>query len=808
MSEHHHGRNGGDQPSDPAKLPMYLGPYEAWNFDAGRGYALPVLRKYSSYYTALAELDVAREPQPLPLRDEKGWLPTMWKEWLGLRFVPFVVYNPFPREVPSPERLARLLRDGLSDATKKFQVLDVATAPATLSTAVVILTQRMIDRSRYRVAFPVADRAMHADAVSLPPDPEWHPDKGLTKRVGKKEITVIAVIDDGLPFAHRNFRDKEGKHTRVEFCWLQSVVADPYQKSVLFGREYTRTQIDELIAQYGDDEDTLYRKAGATEDTEELGSLIDRHGTHGAHVMDLAAGYAPGRRRSVYDERPQDEEPREEIRIIAVQLPNTIAWDTSGFGKDMYMLSAFHYIFNRADILAEGYEIKNLRLVINFSYGFSGGRHDGETELEAAIDELVCKRRQCRGPTALVLPAGNTFLDRLHGLICPEDFVGDAATFHWRIQPNDRTPSYLELWFWNEFNPHGYQVQLLDPWGEPCARLGIEVPPSSSQRQDDPGNIEPVQHSDEEPIGQISVDQHRAGVNSKIGRYRVLIVVAPTEPEDPTLPRADAGRWTVVINRGVAALIDQPIHCWIQRSADPESLRSGSRQSYFEDYAYEDTAFTPQGDLSEKDDKTFVRRFGSLNGLATGRTVLVVGGYRLGAGLGSSLAYARPARYSSAGVLPKKDAAEEPYAPPCLVDPREAARWPDKRVNASSMSDRSRALPGTIAAGVRSGSLSLVQGTSAAAPFVARRLAEIFATADPVEITRAQDSNYLTLIRDDLVKAAHAAAATAVPNPHQPDDGLIEARLGKVRVPPHWQPGIEDRVYSKGKPAGSSATSD
>lgn len=29
------------------------------------------------------------------------------------------------------------------------------------------------------------------------------------------------------------------------------------------------------------------------------------------------------------------------------------------------------------------------RLVINFSHSDTGGRHDGETELEAAIDELM-----------------------------------------------------------------------------------------------------------------------------------------------------------------------------------------------------------------------------------------------------------------------------------------------------------------------------------------------------------------------------------------------------------------------------------
>jgi hypothetical protein len=54
------------------------------------------------------------------------------------------------------------------------------------------------------------------------------------------------------------------------------------------------------------------------------------------------------------------------------------------------------------------------------------------------------------GPTALVVAAGNTFLDNLHGTIREADFDDNdfdhnATEFPWRIQPNDRTPSYLEL---------------------------------------------------------------------------------------------------------------------------------------------------------------------------------------------------------------------------------------------------------------------------------------------------------------------------------------------------------------------------
>jgi hypothetical protein len=108
------------------------------------------------------------------------------------------------------------------------------------------------------------------------------------------------------------------------------------------------------------------------------------------------------------------------------------------------------------------------------------------------------------------------------------------------------------------------------------------------------------------------------------------------------------------------------------------------------------------------------------------------------------------------------------------------------------MSERSRVLPGTIAAGVRSGSLSLVQGTSSAAPFVARLLAENFSTADENRVQQAQRDNYLCLLREHLARTGQPAATSGNdPRDREDDPELIEARLGPVRVPPHWQPGIE-----------------
>jgi hypothetical protein len=509
---------------------------------------------------------------------------------------------------------------------------------------------------------------------------------------------------------------------------------------VLFGREYTRTEIEDLIVRHGDDEDVLCREAGATADTEGLASLIERHATHGAHVMDLGTGYAAAR----------GEQPAEEIRIIAVQLPNVVTMDTSGVGKDMYLLSAFHYIFHRADLIADAYGADKPRLVINFSYGYSGGPHDGQIDIEAAIGELVQVRRANKGPTALVLPAGNSFLDRMHARIPDARFVKGEARLQWRLQPNDRTPNYVELWFPGRFDPVGYMVEVLDPSGSTCGSLAIAI--TRPNGHGDPDRALPLHDREGKPIGLICADLHRRK------RWRVLIATAPSEPEHSHCPGVEAGVWTIVIKRrpGAARLRERSIQCWIQRDTDPENLRSGARQSYFDDP--DDIRYGCDGALLEVDtERAYVRRFGSLNGLATAPVSLAVAGFRLGAGLGSPLGDAKPARYSCAGT--------------------QTTGWPSAKVACSSMSDRSQALGGTVAAGVRSGARSVMQGTSMAAPFVARQLATTFVSASDQDVAQAEGENYRTLLRG-----------------HELDPGLSleKDRLGRVLVAPHWQPGIED----------------
>ncbi|WP_434053123.1 MAG: S8 family serine peptidase [Roseibium sp.] len=673
-------------------LRNYLGPYEAWNFGIGKDYAFPVYRsKDVRFLTALAEHPEPKNPHALAggAEGQRGmWLPTIWgrTDDVSLKFWPIVVENRSGGDI-APDCLTLNLSEALQ--------------PAAATDA------------RFRLAFPVEETAMHRLEDRLPSGPDWSPDaKVQAADLQSKTLNVLAVIDDGIPFAHRNFRAADGKRSRLEFCWLQSAHKRDADEtpSVLFGCELTRGDIEQLVHIHGGDEDALYEEAGASQRQFGSGAAIRRLATHGANVMDIAAGANPDK----------GDLPPEETRLIAVQLPNTYGWDTSSFGKDMYMLSAVHYILERAERIAAGYGVPDIRVTINISYGFSAGRHDGKGELEAAIDELVEKRRELGRPTAIVIPSGNTFLDRLHGEIRAEDLGSGTFDFTWRVQPNDRSSNYLEIWFPDQLDPGDFGIEVASPFGE--VKAGLVLQPDPAYQHGDPRNFETIRTGPGDAIGQISLDNHR-----RSGRWRVLIALAPSEPHDATLAAAPAGDWKVWLKRDSAAPSDhEPIYLWVQRDIDLEAFLTGSRQSYLHDNGYR--LFDDRGSGEDIDrPESYVKRFGSINGMATGVTTLVVSGAvpRVGALPGN--AEIEASSFSSAGKSGAGDAVGS--------------------VDCAAPADRSNISPGIVAAGTRSSSYASVQGTSVAAPLVARRMSEAFATRSDADVKNAEAENYIPILK-------------------------------------------------------------
>lgn len=666
-------RNQGDA------IDAYAGPYERWVFadELGRPFSFPLIARDQSYlYTALMDGgDVPPSSAAMEVRT-----PPLWQPSEGARQVTPFVFRTVQRtrsRVSQDIDLARGL-GGISEASRRLPIDNVQPDPPPLPVDL---------RPRFRVNFPVVPeswvRVYHTDAA--PPD--WAPPADVPK-------AIIAVIDDGLPFAHRAYLNTAGTKTRISYCWLQAAAAAD-DAHVPFGREFTNAEIDALRATYGPNEMALYRAAGAIGPRQsELGNTLKRHATHGAHVMGLAAGN---------DAMFTGPRLGDDIETIAVQLPNTIAWDTSGFGKEMYMLSAIHYVFERARQIADAYGVPELPLVLNFSYGWSAGRHDGQSEMEDAIQGLLSQRQALQAATdlqtggsqhvktALVMPTGNNFTSRMHARLDEARLAEGPVTLEWHVQPDDRTSSYFELWFPTGFDPTGYDVRIEPPHGvvlDDPGQLPVSADPALG-REGDPRRYLELEWGGK-IIGQMSADQNRGN------RWRALIALIPTAYTRGEDRRAPSGAWRVTLSRSAAAGALDPgddVLIWLQRDDDPSDLKSFGRQSYLVDPTAPKLGH-PSGDLGA------ITGFGALNGVASSPATTRIGGRVAATG--------SPAPYSGAGGLGIGAGGG--------LEPRGA------QTDAAAPSDQSPIQPGIQSLGVITGTRARLVGTSAAAPTVARQM--------------------------------------------------------------------------------------
>ena len=636
---------------DHERIDKYTGPYERWIFsqELGRPFAFPAIRKGpSTHITALMEGDgMLSGTDDLEIR-----IPPLWKD--NPCVTPFAMWNKaVDPEMSTPNDDAELAR-----------------------------CLHALDGTRYRLNMPI-DPATWPETYAQGAQPQgW-------QRPKVKPRVIIGVIDDGIPFMHRAFRDCDGD-TRMSVCWLQAARAGT-TAAVPFGREITGSQIDLLRAEHGTREIPAYRAAHAIDrDLPEIDTVLQHHVTHGAHISGIAAGNDPFVGAS---DLPDD------AAVIAVQLPNTIAWDTSGFGKEMMMLSAIEYIFNRARMIAEAFDCPDLPLVVNFSYGWSANRHDGKSSFERAVDALIKDRRKTQPCTELVMPTGNNFANDMHARFACDDSIDSAFQFGWQIKPDDRTSSYLEIWLPPDRDPNGWTVTVTPPLGsDPGLETSIPVSADPLLKDGDPRRFIELEQ-DGKNIGQLSADKH---LNN---RWRVMLAMIPTAGNLGEGRRTPVGLWTIHIDTGTAPLCQgEHIDIWVQRDDDPTQLGTGGKQSYLVDLnrpapqrPFEPPALTP------------VRGYGCLNGIGTAPSVFRVAGY-----MQSTL---KPSDYSGAASI--------------MVDTSGIPQVDANKPAATATADQGWFRPGLPSIGVMSGSGARIIGTSAAAATATRLIALNFIAGKP-----------------------------------------------------------------------------
>jgi hypothetical protein len=508
---------------------------------------------------------------------------------------------------------------------------------------------------------------------------------------------LIGILDDGCPFAAAHFLKfpaGSAPSTRVRAIWDQNAGKQPVPRGgSLFGRtlsdftyglEFLRQSTGGATPQIGlddwigshltptgsIDEDGCYADAGFT-------TLAARE-AHGAHVMDVLAGRFPTSSRISQNHRdpPSWNEGTDRASgadIVFVQFPDNCIRDATGVWLKAYVVDGIRYILSHADP-------DKTDVVINISYGPTTGPHDGTAELEAALTALVAEFNGKSGKPRLeiALAAGNSYLSEGHVAFTGDDEQAEDFEWTWRLLPDNPVQCFAEIWM-DTADADGVCVTLTSPSGHSVTSpSGVTAAPADGVLP--PSGTTPL------VSGQIIWG------NDSVWQ----LAVGPTIVA-PGILANEHGDYTIKVT-GVGE--NAEVHAYVARSDPNMGVRTGAKRSYFVDPEWERTRSAEAActRVNGEFDKagSLVSRFGTLNGIATAKKhrVHVAGGYVLADG--------RKSPYSSAGPPRHGHRVGPDYVLPC---------------------DESYALQGIRAGGTRSGIVFRLVGTSAAAPQLARWVA-------------------------------------------------------------------------------------
>lgn len=546
---------------------------------------------------------------------------------------------------------------------------------------------------RFELGLPAGDASRDPAQAPSPPGAA-RPGGGA--QPARLSGTVLGLIDDGLALAHADFLDHAGR-PRTAFFWRQDGRGVGRVPAALgYGHELDAAEIRHAMqrnTRHGVcNEAGVYIDLGlSTLGRKSAGGrpgyrALDLDESHGTFVLDLAAGPVPlpGRVANLppgFDAPPTWERAGDvasKCPIVAVQLDVDTVRDTSGGSMNVGVLDGLMYILSRCDAQA--------RVTVNISFGTLAGPHDGSSILEAAMDQLV---RLSGGRLQVVLAAGNGYQSRTHASVAltasrrrPAPWLREAS-LNWRVQPDDQTQSFLELWI--PAGAHEVSVQVTPPGYPALPALGAG---ESRMWLTDSGRL-----------GCALIYPRRVATGDD--GTCALLALSRTFSFDAATATAPSGCWQVkLVARSGTVVVD----AYIERDDLVSGSRSGARQSHFEDGDYVLDAL-----IDVPGNPTLIRRSGSFNSIATGGLTTSVGATRMNHGAtGRDIDVPEWASYSPRKPDPD---ASRPERPGVLKMPR-----------CHGFGDENGVQQGVCAAGAWSGAVVRLRGTSAAAPQVARGL--------------------------------------------------------------------------------------
>lgn len=251
---------------------------------------------------------------------------------------------------------------------------------------------------------------------------------------------IIGVTDEGIGYLNARFRrqsdEAENKtyETRILALWQQSMNATqsawdsngPCDLGRILSRDDITAQLNALQHKT---EFEIYQENNNSLFGQNTHRLIEQNFSHGTAVLDVAAGADPAEGDVAQD-------------ILAVQLPPETLEDTSGTHLPAFFIMAVEWLLDEA-------RTRGRPIIINVSLGFPAGTKTGGSLLERVLTERVnamnADFQNSETPLAqLVFAYGNSHKDRLCAQISLRD-EKTAADIKWVVQPDDPTPSYIEI---------------------------------------------------------------------------------------------------------------------------------------------------------------------------------------------------------------------------------------------------------------------------------------------------------------------------------------------------------------------------
>ncbi len=483
---------------------------------------------------------------------------------------------------------------------------------------------------------------------------------------------VFGIIDDGIGVLHGRTRRYPTASRIEKVLWLSGAAGAASVQTI--------SQIDaELSRPIQRAEQDAYRDYAQAVYAPQTRHSLGRAQTHGAHMLDLAVGADAG-------------DPMTKVPILGVQVAPESFDDTSGTRLNFDILIGLRWLILETALLAGlGTPVD---LVVNMSLGYIAGPKNGRSFIEQAIAHLMdVAELVLHMNVHLVVPFGNGYSDNV---VARSTIVsGGSQDFNLRVQPDDRTPSFLEMRLTDQSPAQDHsqiEVGVTAPRGGLQASQFTLLAGQFADLIDDAGRL----------LGRLYHIPARTLFAGQVEPAYLLLALAPTvRSRSDTELTCPSGQWQITLRN--CSKQDMDLTAQVQRDDDPSDRNTGARQARLE--GEETRAWDAVGRDFEGVDEAAgrVTRRGTNSALST-------------------IQHSR--RLSVGGALVRRD----PTVPAhLLVEPAEyygaeGADWSGHAPDLSAISEVERNAPGVTAAGLTSAGNARLSGSSTACATASRDL--------------------------------------------------------------------------------------